>query len=256
MILLLGGTADTSPLATLLAEAGYEVLVSTATGIPLATGDHPRISRREGPLDKNDLTALAGELDVRAIIDATHPYAEDARRNARAAAACARIPYLTYIRPPVITPAGDVIPARNHEEAAKLAFSLNHPVLLTTGSRNLSPYAAAARQSGINLVVRVLDQPESLEACRKAGIPTPNIVTGRGPFTIEQNVQIIRKFAIGVVVTKDGGAAGGVNAKSEAARREKCALVVVSRPGAPNHDAFDNMDDLLAALRTKISSGG
>lgn len=43
MILLLGGTADTAILATMLAEAGYDVLVSTATGIPLATGDHPRI---------------------------------------------------------------------------------------------------------------------------------------------------------------------------------------------------------------------
>jgi len=82
-----------------------------------------------------------------------------------------------------------------------------------------------------------------------------NIVTGRGPFSVAQNVRIIRKFAIGVVVTKDGGAAGGVNAKSEAARREGCALVVVSRPEAPDQDAFDNMDDLLTALRTKISSG-
>lgn len=47
MILLLGGTADTAILATMLAEAGYDVLVSTATGIPLATGDHPRIRRQQ-----------------------------------------------------------------------------------------------------------------------------------------------------------------------------------------------------------------
>ncbi|MDO9585413.1 MAG: hypothetical protein Q7I93_02885 [Syntrophales bacterium] len=43
MILLLGGTADTAILAAMPAEAGYDVLVSTAAGIPLATGDHPRI---------------------------------------------------------------------------------------------------------------------------------------------------------------------------------------------------------------------
>ncbi len=253
MILLLGGTADTAPLATLLAEAGYEVLVSTATGIPLAVGDHPRIRRREGPLDKESLVALLTELDIQAIIDAAHPYAEEVHANARAAAACAHLPYLAYVRPAVIPPSSDIIRARNHEEAAQLAFALGHPILLTTGSRNLLPYAAAAAQTGIRLVVRVLDAPASLQACRKAGIPPEQIVSGRGPFTLEQNVELIRRFAIGVVVTKDSGEAGGVEAKQEAARREGCTLVVVSRPQAPVQDAFASMDALLHALRAKLS---
>ena len=52
MILLIGGTSETAPLASGLAGVGYEVLVSTATDSRLNVGDHPRISRRAGRLDK------------------------------------------------------------------------------------------------------------------------------------------------------------------------------------------------------------
>ncbi len=256
MILLLGGTADTAPLATMLAEAGYEVLVSTATSIPLATGDHPRISRRVGALDRDEFLGLLSAAGIQAVVDAAHPYAEGAHRNARAAAAGAGIPYLSYVRPPVIPSGSDMIPAGSHSEAAELAFSFGKPVLLTTGSRNLASYTAAARQTGLELVVRVLDAPESLTACGEAGIAPGNIVTGRGPFSVDQNVRLIRKFGIGVIVTKDSGAAGGVNAKREAARREGCSLVVVSRPEPPVQDAFADIADLLKVLRAKVLPGG
>lgn len=253
MILLLGGTADTAPLATLLAEAGYKVLVSTATGVPLATGDHPRIMRREGPLDQEKFVQLLVEQGIRAVIDAAHPYAAEVHRTARMAAAHVPIPYLAYLRPSVIPPGSDVIRADGHEEAARLAFAVGRPVLLTTGSRNLLPYAVVARQAGGALIVRVLDQPESLQACREAGILPRNIITGRGPFSIEDNIQIIRRFSIGVLVTKDSGKAGGVDAKREAARREGCVLVVVLRPLLSDRDVYDDLESLLGALRARVS---
>jgi precorrin-6A/cobalt-precorrin-6A reductase len=252
MILLLGGTSDTAPLAERLAQTGYDVLVSTATDVPLDTGSHPRIKRRKGPLTEDDLVALATNLGISAIVDATHPYAEEARENACKAAKRSCITYLTYIRLPAVSHKGEIIFARDHEEAARLAFSFGRPVFITTGSRNLAPYAAAAHKTGQKLAVRVLDTPASLSACREADIPIKNIVTGRGPFTLEQNLAIIRNFGIGVVVTKDSGDAGGVNAKIEAAKREGCVVVVVSRPEKPARDAFDDMNSLLKALIRKI----
>ncbi len=48
MILLIGGTSETAPLASGLAAAGYEVLVSTATDAPAGDRDHPRISPPDG----------------------------------------------------------------------------------------------------------------------------------------------------------------------------------------------------------------
>ncbi len=255
MILLLGGTAETASFAIRLAEAGYQVLVSTATAIPLETGNHHRIARRTGILDNDGFAELVARQGIRAIVDATHPYAATAHRTARKAANVARIPYYTYIRPRAITAEDDIIFARSHEEAAASAFSHRRPVFLTTGSRNIFPYVAQAQRSAINLVVRVLDTSESREVCRRAGISENNIISGRGPFSLEQNVHSIRKFGIGVIVTKDGGAPGGVDAKIEAARKERCVLVVVSRPEAPDNDAFDSIDDLLQVLRIDIPPG-
>ena len=75
MILLLGGTSETVAIASALADAGFNVLVSTATDVPLNVGDHPNISRRSGRLDPDQMAQLANQQGVIAIVDASHPYA-------------------------------------------------------------------------------------------------------------------------------------------------------------------------------------
>ncbi len=176
MILLIGGTAETAAFAEALALAGFGVLVSTATDIPLETGDHPAIIRRCGRLDQDALERLAQEKGIRVIVDASHPYATAARHNAQKAADRLNIPYLTWVRPPVLHQDASVIFAENHQRASRIAFGFARPVLLTTGSRNLLPYAEESRRTGLTLAVRVLPYPESMQACHEAGIPDAHVV--------------------------------------------------------------------------------
>jgi precorrin-6A/cobalt-precorrin-6A reductase len=253
MILLIGGTSETAPLASGIAAAGYEVLVSTATDAPLEIGADPRICRRTGRLDDKGLIALAGEKGVRAIVDAAHPYASAAHAAALNAARHLSIPCLVLRRPAMETEGIPVRFAADHAEAAALAFADGRPVLITTGSRNLAPYAEAARGTGVPFAVRVLDAPESLTACRKAGIAEERIIAGRGPFTLEENLAAIRRFGIGVLVTKDSGRAGGFDAKLAAARQTGCSIIVLSRPGTPDTElTFDHQAALIAALRDHV----
>jgi hypothetical protein len=58
MILLIGGTSETAPLAEALAVAGFKVLVSTATQVPLDVGKHPNIASRSGILDGEGMAQL------------------------------------------------------------------------------------------------------------------------------------------------------------------------------------------------------
>lgn len=234
MILLIGGTSETAPLATGLAEAGYAVLVSMATAAPLEIGDHPQISRRTGPLDEAEMVALGTEKGIRAIVDAAHPYAEAAHAAAHNAAKRLGIPCLVFRRPEALTPESPVRFAADHAEAAEMAFASGRPVLLTTGSRNLAPYAEAARRTGVPFAVRVLDIPESLAACQAAGIPEDRIIAGRGPFSVAENLAAIHRFGIGVIVTKESGRAGGIEAKLAAADRANCLLIVLRRPETPD----------------------
>ncbi|MFH0937934.1 MAG: precorrin-6A reductase [Planctomycetota bacterium] len=252
MIFLLGGTSETAPLAMALAQVRYRVLVSTATEISLDIGAHQLISRRSGHLDTSALASLLRAQQAIAVVDATHPYALTAHATAKDAAAIVGIPCLRYVRSvatPTITE--DVIYAANHEEAARVAVSFDRPILLTTGSRNLELYARAARAKSVPLIARVLPEAASLKACQNAGLAAEHIVAGRGPFSVEENQALIRKFSIGVLVTKDSGQAGGVPAKLESARLEHCRVVVVERPTQSPAQSFDNVADLVKALAAR-----
>jgi precorrin-6A/cobalt-precorrin-6A reductase len=249
MILLIGGTSETAPLASGLAEAGYAVLVSMATAAPLATGDHPRISRRAGRLDEEGIVALGKEKGIRAIVDAAHPYAEVVHTAAHNAAKRLGISCLVFRRPEVLTPESPVRFAADHAEAAEMAFASGRPVLLTTGSRNLAPYVEAARRTGVPFAVRVLDIPESLAACRAVAIPEDRIIAGRGPFSVTENLSAIHRFGIGVIVTKESGRAGGIEAKLAAADQANCRLIVLRRPATPaSGPAFDHPASLISSL--------
>lgn len=252
MILLVGGTSETAPLGLALASAGWQVLVSTATDVPLDVGDHPNLSHRSGKLDEDAMARLISEKGVQIVVDASHPYASAVRATARKV--CQRLgrPYLTFVRPSAVKEQDFIQFSENHEDAARLAFAFARPVLLTTGSRNLAPYAVQALRTGVTLIVRVLQHPDSLDACRKAGIPEDNIVTGRGPFSTGDNQALIQRFHIGCLVTKDSGIAGGVLEKIEAARLENCRIVVVGRPELPDDATCSTFEEVITAVKSLI----
>lgn len=252
MILLLGGTTETALFATAIAEKGYPVIVSTATRISLEIGKHPAIRRRSGPLNEQEMSLLVRKKSIRAIIDVTHPYASLVSATAQNVAKQAGIPYLRWVRAQTVTETNGIILVRSHSEAAEAAFAFGSTVFLTTGSKNLAPYVKQMQLTGITLIARVLPYPEPLDACRRAGIPAQWIIAGRGPFSMEENRALIRRFRIGVIVTKDSGSAGGAEAKLEAARLEGCRIVVVRRPEEAPNGKFHKPADLLSALEAQL----
>ena len=222
MILLLGGTSDAWPIAWQLAEAGHVCWLPRRATCRWISA-HPNIESRAGRLDQQRLAALIDARGIRAIVDATHPYATAIHAAARRVAAEKGIRCFCFVRPAVVeadTPGVEF--AADHATAAVAAFRRGRPVLLTTGTKHLTPYVAESRRTGLPLVVRALDAPASLEACRRAAVALEQIIAGRGPFSVEANRQQLRAFKIGVLVMKDSGAAGGA-AKSCKRPRPKAA---------------------------------
>ena len=254
MILLLGGTSETAFLAGALVREGFSVLVSTATDIPLDIGDHPAIRRRTGLLDEPQLTRLLLDENIRGVVDATHPYAEAIGPLARKVAGQRQLPYFRWLRPAALSGSSEILTAADHAEAAALAFSLCAPVLLTIGSKNLEPYIRESRRTGITVLARVLNHADSLASCQKLGMPPEAVITGKGPFSVADNRSTIRRFGIGVMVTKDSGLAGGAAEKLEAARMEGCRLVVVRRPEPPEEEYFDQVESLINKLLDALTS--
>ncbi len=252
-ILLLGGTSETAPLALALAQAGYSVVVSTATDAPLNIGEHPAISRRCGRLDTTQMICFIKQQSICAIVDATHPYATQLHKTARQVAQQLPCPYLRYQRQELQSNQTDCIRATDHQQAALLACKIQRPILLTIGSRNLSSYVDAAKQCQIPLFARVLDHTESIAACDQAGLDKDKRIIGRGPFTLQQNCTLIRQHQIGVIVTKDSGIAGGVLEKIEAASLEGCTVIIVQRPQEDSANSYDAFTSLIRDLTRSLS---
>jgi precorrin-6A/cobalt-precorrin-6A reductase len=253
VILLLGGTAETAAVARAFINRGWSVLVSTATDIPLTLDDHPQLEKRTGPLDEAGLSRLMEEKDIRSLIDVTHPYALEISRLALKVTGDLRVPYFRLHRPEVIAEQTKILRARDHQQAASFAVLNGAPVLLTTGSKNLDPYVRETRHAGLPLFVRVLPDPHSVQACLKAGIPQEAVITGRGPFSVEENRALIRKYHIGVLVTKDSGLPGGVLEKIEAAEQEGCQVIVVTRSEEKSQESFEGVEELVEAVLKRLS---
>jgi precorrin-6A/cobalt-precorrin-6A reductase len=254
MILLLGGTTEAAFIARALAEEGFEVLLSTVTGIPPRGGLGAGIRRQIGELDAQEIEDLIRTQGIRTLVDATHPYAAAISANAWTACQRTGTPYVAFDRPSTVVDGPGIHWAVDHNDAATLAFSFGRPVLLTIGARNLAPYVATARLHGIELVARVLDHPSSIEACSRVGLDLEEIVCGKGPFSVMENTSLIARHHIGVLVTKDSGKAGGVGAKIAAARDSGCRIVVVKRPPRPKA-GHSSIPALMKAVRFSLSSG-
>ncbi len=249
MILLLGGTTEATPIAKALVDEGYEVLLSTATSMASRNALPTQVKHRCGMLDAKGLVALIREWKIRALIDATHPYAASVSTNAWSACRKTEISYIAYDRPCSVEDAPDISWANTHEQAAVIASSFGRPILLTLGTRYLLHYVQLARQHDIELTARVLDHPSSLEYCQHAGLKPDEIVAAKGPFSVADNTALIVRRGIGVVVTKDSGEVGGAPEKITAARETGCHVVVVRRPARPQA-AVRSIPALLLSLRS------
>lgn len=247
MILLVAGASETGLLAQALLSRGHRVLASMATGAEIILPSAERFELRRGRLDREGFEELIRGRGVEAVVDASHPFAVALRRELAAACESARVPRTRYERPASGLSGPHVEDASDHEDAAERAFAAGLPVLLTTGSRNLSSYAELARRFGIPLYARVLPEEESRRACREAGLPDERIVFARGPFSVAENLEILSRWKIGVLVAKDAGEASGLAERIKAADLAGARVVLVRRP-RPEPGACSRIEELLERM--------
>lgn len=253
MILLLGGTSETAPLAAAFIARGWSTLISTATDVALELPGDPLLMRRSGRLNQQQMEQLIQQERIRVLVDATHPFAIEAHATALAAATAVAIPCLRWQRAGCDCHGDELVRVNDHQEAAHLAVSFGRPILLTTGSRNLSPYTEAAVAAGLPLFARVLPHTESEQACRAAGLGRDQIIAARGPFSVEDTVHLIHRHRIGALVSKDSGVAGGLPEKLEAARRTGCRVILIRQPQQPDGcEAFVTITEIIAAVAAHL----
>ena len=220
-VLVLGGTGEARRLATALVDDGIDVLSSLAGRVadPLLPPGEVRIGGFGGA---QGLMAWLAANPVRAIVDATHPFAVTMTGSAAAAADVTGIPLLRLQRPGWSAQPGDDwrwVGSLDEAADAVAGFAL---VFVTTGRTGLGAFAGLTQE----VLVRSVDPPEPPLP------PRTTVVLERGPFSLADEVALLRGHRVDVVVTKDSGG-HLTEAKLIAARLLGIPVVVVRRPPLP-----------------------
>jgi precorrin-2 dehydrogenase/sirohydrochlorin ferrochelatase/precorrin-6A/cobalt-precorrin-6A reductase len=227
-ILLLGGTTEGREIL----ESGLPVVYSVATEYGAESVGSADAEIRVGRMDAEAMERFIVENEIAGVIDATHPHAVQATRNAREACGRASVPYVRVTRERVNTNRAGVTLVESREEAAKL---LDEPArrglkaLLTVGSKELACFTRVGDYQK-RLFVRVLPIGEALWACEKMGFDAGHLIAMQGPFSRAMNEATLNMTGARVLVTKDSGAAGGLEEKLEAARDCQVEVLLVRRP--------------------------
>ncbi|MFI7498650.1 cobalt-precorrin-6A reductase [Streptomyces sp. NPDC049687] len=223
-VLVLGGTTEARELAAALAaRPGVRVTSSLA-------GHVSRPGALEGDVRIGGFGGAPGLADwlreqaVDALVDATHPFAAGITANAADAATATGLPLVVLRRPGWLPGAGDRWHAvASLEAAADLLPGLGRRVFLTTGRLGL---AAFAHVEGVHFVVRSVEPPAPPMP------PDVRLLPARGPFTLADELALLREHRLDLVVTKDSGGVA-TSAKLAAARELGLPVVLVRRPPLP-----------------------
>ncbi|MGD8189853.1 precorrin-6A reductase [Brevibacillus ginsengisoli] len=250
MILLLAGTSDARILARLIKEQGMKV---TATVVNERTArEIERIGVRVhvGRMSAEAFTEMIQKQGITAVVDASHPFAEEASLNAIQATANCQVPYLRYERPKLEFIHSSLIPVESYREAAELATQKKGVILLTTGSKTLPLFAEKLNnQPDIRVLTRILPRMESLLVCEKLGFAQENIIAIQGPFSKELNKAIYQQFGVTLMITKESGQAGSVDEKVAAAIELGIETIMIRRPSITYGTVYSQYEDVIKHLQ-------
>ena len=241
-VLILGGSSEASALASALAgRVGVAATLSLA-GRVREPAPQPLPVRVGGFGGVDGLVEYIRTERIDLLVDATHPFAATMSRNAREAAKRAGTTLLDAGRPPWEPVPGDCW--TQVETIAAAAAELGARPLrafLTVGRLQLAAFRAAPQH---HYLVRSIE-PVSEDH----GLVDADFVTARGPFSIEDEVGLMRRHHIDVLVTKNSGGTASV-AKLDAARRLALPVVLVRPP--PNCGVRLGVDGVLDAIRQRF----
>ncbi|ATY84138.1 precorrin-6A reductase [Kyrpidia spormannii] len=250
MLFLLAGTSDARALGVQLQNAGYPVLASVVTESAASSLRKEGLSVTVGRKSADEMARLFSENGTRAVVDASHPFAEEASRNAMEAATIAGIPYIRYERPSSeLSEHPNLHLARDYRNAAELAASFGGTIFLTTGSKTLPIFAEVLlKDPTIRMICRILPTEENMRTCTALGIPQRNIVAMQGPYTSTLNAAFYEHFGVTTLVTKESGSEGSVMEKIQPALDRGIHTIVICRPGIQYEHLCHSAGEVLETL--------
>lgn len=226
--LLFAGTTEGRTLYERLSAKGIEMDISVATeyGKELVEPLGGQIFAGRMTEEEMERTIRAG--GYKAVIDATHPYADIVTKNIQRACQETETLYIRLLRKESRS-FGHLVSCQNIGEAMEYLQSHSGNVLSTIGSKQVGELKALPGYQD-RVFARVLPLPEAIDACLEAGFTAKNIICMQGPFSQELNTAMLRQYDCRYLLTKNSGDAGGFEEKLRAAEEAGATVIVIERP--------------------------
>lgn len=227
-VIIFGGTTEGRELAEFCAANQIKAYISVTSDygvnlLPKSEYVIPLCERMDVPCMKG----FFARKKITHVIDATHPFALKVTQNVRQVCEDLHIPCFRVIREQV-EESGEV---RYFDDLPSLILYLEQTkgrIFITTGSKEAEAFCGLKDYES-RCVLRVLDVPELLERLLQMGYREEQILSLRGPFSVEENIRHYEKYAARYLVTKDSGNAGGFLEKLEAAKTCGMEILVLRR---------------------------
>ncbi|MGC2781521.1 MAG: precorrin-6A/cobalt-precorrin-6A reductase, partial [Bradyrhizobium sp.] len=191
------------------------------------------------------LEAWLQDHAIEAVIDATHPYADQISRHAVAACRAVSVPLASIQRAAWQRQDGDRWIDVASPQAAVAALGPEAAcVFLSLGRLELAAFAAAPQH---HYIARTIDPP--------GDIPLPpdiRFVYDRGPFDEVKENAFLAQERIAFVVSKNSGGSA-TYPKIAAARRLTLPVVMIARPEKPSGIALDSPRSALQWLEAQLA---
>ena len=189
--------------------------------------DLPNVDIRVGRMGEAEMAALFEQDKPALVVDATHPYAEEAGKNIAAACRSANVRLLRVARESVEEQGGMYFTGITD----LLAWLESEPgnVFVTMGSSYAKAFSDLSDFKN-RVWMRVLPGIDSLKACIEAGYRPERLICMQGPFSEELNRVMFKEANARILVTKNSGAAGGFPEKARAAQSLGMLTAVLQQP--------------------------
>ena len=195
-VLILAGTGDARQLAQFCADHNIAACASLAG----ATRQPKQLAvpTYHGSFGGGDgFRAFLKRHKIRAVLDATHPFAHQITRRSHDIAREMGLPYMRFERPAWQPGPGDHWISLHDESEAAAHIAPDAVVFLATGRQSLPKFANLGHAQ---LICRQIDPPEG-------AFPWPNgaYLIGRPPFSMADEEALFRRLSVDVLVVKNAG---------------------------------------------------
>ncbi len=244
-VIVIAGTSESREVIEKQKKQKKKILACVATELGAKMLQEYEIDINIGRLNLDGFMEFFRENPCDLVIDASHPFAKIVTETVKEAAEKLGIAYERYEREKLDYDYDQISYVSDIEEAIKLLNEMDGNVFLTTGVNTSSKYMERVKNSKERLYIRVLDVESSHTGCKNAGYPDSHVFAKMPPFSVEDNLRMIKKANAKVMVSKDSGKTGGVDVKVESCKKAGIPMILIAPPSEKETEEKKKMPRVL-----------